>query len=88
VGGSTGRAFRPPIAERHIHLDGEEHSPKALALLERLGSDDVQRWREMEAAARAALVERRLLWDGVQAELAAAARATGGPARALHAGSR
>lgn len=74
--------------ERHIHLDGEEHSPKALALLERLGGDDPQRWREMELAARAALVERRLLWDGVQAELAAPAQAPVGSARVVHAGSR
>jgi len=58
--------------ERHIHLDGQEHSPKALALLERLGGDDAARWRAMEAAARAALVERRILWDGVLAELRAA----------------
>lgn len=74
--------------ERHIHLDGEEHSPKALALLERLGGDDPQRWREMELAARAALVERRLLWDGVRSELDPSALPTVASARAVPAGSR
>jgi len=74
--------------ERHIHLDGEEHSPKALALLERLGGDDEQRWREMEVAARMALSERRALWDGVQAELAASARPPAETAPPAHSGSR
>jgi len=69
-----GHALLRHYLERHVQLDGEEHSPKALALLERLGQDDPRRYAEMERAARDALVERRLLWDGVLAELRARGR--------------
>ena len=55
--------------ERHIHIDGTEHTPLAFALLARLAGDDEQKWQEMESAARLALEERTLLWDGVLAEL-------------------
>ncbi|TAJ21185.1 MAG: DUF3050 domain-containing protein [Planctomycetota bacterium] len=55
--------------ERHVHLDGDVHTPHALALLVRLGGDDARRWGEMRAAAERALDERAALWDGVLAEL-------------------
>jgi hypothetical protein len=55
--------------ERHIHLDGDQHAPHALRLLARLGGDDEHTWQAMETAARRALEERKLLWDGVCAEL-------------------
>lgn len=55
--------------ERHIHLDGDQHAPHALHLLARLAGDDEPTWEAMENAARRALEERKLLWDGVCAEL-------------------
>jgi hypothetical protein len=55
--------------ERHIHLDGEEHGPRAEQLLCRLCGADADRWREAEAAARASLALRHALWDGVLREL-------------------
>jgi hypothetical protein len=57
--------------ERHIQLDGDVHTPHALALLARLGADDVCKWNEMRDAAEQALDERARLWDGVLAELEA-----------------
>lgn len=61
--------------ERHIHLDGDVHTPHALELLARLGAGDARRWSEMRSAAEQALLERAALWDGVLAELSAACRA-------------
>jgi hypothetical protein len=76
--------------ERHIHLDGELHTPLALALLARLAGRDERKWGEIERAARAALVERIALWDGVQAGLVArdGGRAVAGTAEFVGAGTQ
>jgi hypothetical protein len=49
--------------DRHIALDGEEHTPLAFQLVEGLCGDDEQRWQEAEAAAKVALQRRAELWD-------------------------
>jgi len=54
--------------QRHIELDGDSHGPAALRLIEgRLGPDGAL--QEARAAARAALLARRALWDGSTAML-------------------
>ena len=51
--------------DRHIDLDGDEHTPMALAMLSTVCGDDPGRWREAREAARSALEARLSLWDGV-----------------------
>jgi hypothetical protein len=55
--------------ERHIHLDTDEHGPLALKMVELLTGDDPIKMQEAENAAREALQARRILWDGIHAEL-------------------
>lgn len=55
--------------ERHIHLDEEEHTPLARAMLIDLCGDDPKRWAEAEEAARLALHQRLTLWDAISAAL-------------------
>ncbi len=55
--------------ERHIQLDEEHHAPMALQMLTDLCGHDQENWREAEESARAALIARIALWDGVLEEL-------------------
>ena len=63
--------------ERHIELDGEDHGPLAVALVDRLCGTDAgdaacrARWAEAEAVVRAALRGRVALWDAVLARIQA-----------------
>lgn len=51
--------------ERHIELDGGEHSDLGRRLLMRLCGDDAGKWADARAAAEASLTARRALWDSV-----------------------
>lgn len=55
--------------ERHVKIDEERHGPMALEMLAGLCGDDPGKWQEAEAAARAALSARIVLWDGVVAAI-------------------
>lgn len=55
--------------ERHVEVDSGEHGPLAHALLEKLCGNDLQRWREAEESARAALEARIALWNAVLADI-------------------
>jgi len=50
---------------RHIHLDEDFHAPLSLRLLAAMCDGDVDKWREAEAAAEAAVNARISFWDGV-----------------------
>jgi hypothetical protein len=52
--------------DRHIHLDGEEHGPASIALVEDLCDHDPVHIHEAEQAACRALRARIKLWDDVQ----------------------
>jgi hypothetical protein len=52
--------------ERHIEVDGEEHTPMAMQMLADLREDDKDKWRECARTVNAALVARSRLWDGIQ----------------------
>ncbi|WP_042418548.1 DUF3050 domain-containing protein [Streptacidiphilus anmyonensis] len=60
--------FRDYLA-RHIEVDGEEHTPMAMAMLADLCGDDEAKWRECAETVRTAMRARRALWDGIVAEL-------------------
>lgn len=54
--------------DRHIHLDGGDHTPMGERLLMVLCGDDQKKWDEAANAARRALEARIALWHGVMAE--------------------
>jgi hypothetical protein len=55
--------------ERHIELDGDDHGPLALRLIQSLCADDAARWQQATTAAEAALKARLALWDAIYAEV-------------------
>jgi hypothetical protein len=57
--------------QRHIELDGDEHGPMAIEMLQILCGTDLQKWKEVELTAITALNLRISLWDGVEKALLA-----------------
>ena len=55
--------------DRHIEVDGDEHGPMALQMMEELCQGDPEKISEAIAAAKKALEMRIKLWDGISAEL-------------------
>jgi len=53
--------------ERHIEVDGDDHGPLALRLIEQLCGDDKAKWKQATEAAEAALKARLALWDAIYA---------------------
>ncbi len=60
--------FREYLA-RHIEVDGEEHTPMAMAMVADLCGDDRAKWDECAEAVVTALRARVALWDGILSEL-------------------
>jgi hypothetical protein len=51
--------------ERHIEVDGEEHTPMAMQMLADLCGDDDVKWAACAQTVNAALHARYRLWDGI-----------------------
>jgi hypothetical protein len=56
--------------QRHIEVDGGQHSQLALEMVAELCGDDDEKWKEAANAAEAALLQRLALWDGIRTQIA------------------
>jgi hypothetical protein len=53
--------------ERHIQVDGEEHTHMAMQMLADLCGNDKRKWRQCEETVNTALTARYRLWNGILA---------------------
>lgn len=57
--------------ERHIEVDGGDHGPISLKMMEEICGTDLVKWQEATEVSLVALEKRYQLWDGVKAKLEA-----------------
>ena len=57
--------------ERHIEVDGGDHGPISLKMMEEICGTDLVKWQEATDVSLVALEKRYQLWDGVKAKLQA-----------------
>ena len=55
--------------ERHIELDGDEHGPMALQMMQELCGDNTNNWDEVSDYSQQALEHRVRLWDFIASQL-------------------
>ena len=53
--------------ERHIELDGKDHAPLAIALVNSVCGNKEERWAQATCAVKSAFRNRAALWSAVEA---------------------
>jgi hypothetical protein len=57
--------------ERHIQIDGDDHGPISLKMIEELCGEDDQKWEEVTEIAIFSMQKRIRLWDGIAEKIQA-----------------
>lgn len=55
--------------ERHIELDGDEHGPMAMIMINELCGENETKWKEVEEVSILALEKRIALWDAIEEKI-------------------
>ena len=55
--------------KRHIELDGDDHGPLSMQMIQGLCGDDDEKWQEVLETAKASLEARLKLWNGISQSL-------------------
>ena len=55
--------------ERHIELDGDDHGPIALKMIENLCGDNERKWEEVKEVSKKSIEMRIKLWSHISSKI-------------------